>query len=152
VNRGAGLAVLAVLAVLPVLPVLAGCRSQRKSALGFHLPDGDPERGKAAFVALQCFTCHEVAGVELPPPTALPRVPVVLGGRVTIEPTDGELVTSIVHPSHALSRRSGDVASGSLSRMGDYNHAMTVQQLIDLVAFLHSVQVVDHNRTAATGF
>src|SRR5579883_1177437 len=52
----------AVLAAIS-LAVLAGCESGRHASTGFRLPpDGDAERGKAAFVAFGCAACHEVAG------------------------------------------------------------------------------------------
>ena len=38
----------------------------------------------------------------MPRPTADPLVDVVLGGLAVREPTDGELVTAIVNPTHAL--------------------------------------------------
>ena len=65
---------------------------------------------------------------------------VVLGGDRLSERTDGELITAIVNPSHGVpqGRRAGLVRSGHLSRMGDFGEAMTVRQLIDIVAFLHS--------------
>jgi hypothetical protein len=128
--------------------LVAGCSSPRRSTAGFRLPDGDVARGKAAFVSLKCHTCHAVFGTELPAPVADPPVGVVLGGLVTVAPTDGDLLTAIVDPSHDLSHRMGNVASAGLSRMGDFRESMTVQQLIDLVAFLQSVHVVDRMRPA----
>jgi sulfur-oxidizing protein SoxX len=67
-------------------------------------------------------------------------VPVELGGRVVRAKTDGELVTAIVDPSHRLAPgyKREDVQSGKLSRMGDYSEAMTVRELVDVVAFLQS--------------
>ena len=129
-----------------LLTLLAGCaqptlEEQSKSARGFTLPDGDAERGREAFVALRCTACHEVAGLEdeLPRPTANPQTGVKLGGLAMREPADGELVTSIVSPSHQIypAGEEGRVLSGEGSRMADMNGVMTVQQLIDLVAFLH---------------
>jgi mono/diheme cytochrome c family protein len=119
--------------------VLGGCSEGRKSASGFRLPDGDAERGRQVFVRMRCHSCHEVAGVDLPPPVAEPGVGVELGGPVAGVPSDGELVTGIIHPSHQLiaGHPPERVASGRLSRMGDFTEAMTVRDLIDVVAFLH---------------
>jgi len=110
------------------------------SAAGFHLPDGDPVRGHAAFVELRCHACHTVAGVtDLPRPVADPPLPFDLGGRSAIVRTDGELVTAILEPSHRVTMTSpASVQAGHLSRMGDFTEAMTVRQLIDLVAFVHA--------------
>jgi hypothetical protein len=123
---------------------LCGCEAPRKSASGFHLPDGDPVRGHAAFVELRCHSCHTVAGVDLPKPVADPPLPFALGGRSAIVRTDGELATAIIEPSHVIPFTSpADVQSGRLSRMGDFTEAMTVRQLVDIVAFLHAHTVVD---------
>jgi L-cysteine S-thiosulfotransferase len=119
---------------------LLACTAGRKSASGFHLPDGDVERGRTTFMALKCNVCHRVAGVDLPAPVADPPVPVVLGGRVPYLKTDGELVTSIIDPSYRLAAgyRKEETQSGRLSRMADYCDVMTARQVIDLVAFLQS--------------
>lgn len=108
---------------------------------GFVLPEGDPQLGQQAFVDLKCNSCHEVAGLEdqWPRPIARPLTEVKLGGLAMREPTDGELVTSIINPSHALYPAGEEerITSGGGSRMANYNEVITAQQLIDLVAFLH---------------
>lgn len=118
-----------------------GAEAQTQSARGFALPEGDAASGRQAFEDLKCFTCHEVAGLEdeLPRPTATPVVDVKLGGLAMREPEDGELVSAIINPSHQIypGGEKERVTSGSGSRMANLNAAMTVQQLIDLVAFLH---------------
>jgi mono/diheme cytochrome c family protein len=127
------------LAVL--LGTALGCNSGPHSSAGFRLPpNGDIDRGKAAFVALQCNTCHEVARTPLPPPTVQPAVPVVLGGDITWEKTDGYLVASIINPSHKLAGRRKDLTTiaGGKSRMPEYADIITVRQLTDIVAFLQS--------------
>ena len=122
--------------------VLAGgaCNSGRHSAAAFRLPpDGDAERGKAAFVALGCNSCHEVAGADLPRPTVQPPVPVVLGGPVDSRLSDAYLVTSIIYPSYQLAPYPKDqITQGGESRMPHYADRMTVRQLADIVAFLQS--------------
>jgi hypothetical protein len=128
-----------VLVGLAALAVATGCRGPR-SAAGFRLPDGDPQRGQLAFVELKCHTCHQVAGVDLPAPVADAPVPVRLGGEIIAVKTDGELVTSIVHPSYRLAPGYPKdlIRKGEASRMPDYGREMTVQQMVDLVAFLQS--------------
>lgn len=116
-------------------------RTEQKSSRGFELPDGDAKRGREAFVALRCSSCHEVAGLEedLPRPVANPATGVKLGGLAMREPSDGELVTSIVNPSKHLypAGEAERIESGSGSRMANLNESMSVQSLIDIVAFLH---------------
>src|SRR5579872_5746018 len=122
----------------------AACSSGRHSASAFRLPpDGDVERGKAAFVALGCNSRHEVAGVDLPRPTVQPPVPVTLGGTVDSKLSDGYLVTSIIYPSYELAPYPKDqITTGGQSRMPHYADRMTVRQLADIVAFLQSRYLV----------
>jgi L-cysteine S-thiosulfotransferase len=124
--------------------VLAACTPSPRSAAGFRLPAGDADRGRAAFVDMRCHACHQVAGHEMPAPVADPPVRVELGGLVYQPRTDGELVTSIIHPSYRLApgHAAGAITSGRLSRMGDVNDQLTVRELADLVAFLQASYVV----------
>ncbi len=122
---------------------LIACDSGPRSPVGFLLPEGDVEQGKAAFVELQCNSCHTVDGVDLPSPVVIPSpsASVVLGGHVFEIRTDGYLVTSIIHPSHKLARglaKEQVTTSTGESKMPDYSEIMTVQQLIDMVAFFQS--------------
>jgi hypothetical protein len=126
--------------VVAVLILFAGialaCGTGRKGSAGFRLPDGDPAKGREAFVANRCYACHVVNGVELGTPFA-EGVPIRLGGSVPTLPTDGQLATAILSPSHRLTRGPGNaVRSGKLSRMGDFTESMTLREMIDIVAFL----------------
>jgi L-cysteine S-thiosulfotransferase len=127
--------------VVLLMLLTAGC-SGSKSGAGLRLPDGNVERGKAAFLELKCNTCHTVAGTEMPTPSkdyAYVRV-VVLGGEVRQVKTYGALVTSIINPSHSLAPGYPKelITKDNQSAMANFNDTMTVRQLIDLVAFLQS--------------
>lgn len=65
---------------------------------------------------------------------------VILGGEVRKVRTYGQLVTAVINPSHDLATGYPKdlVQEEGASRMTDFNDVMTVQQLIDLVAFLQS--------------
>jgi mono/diheme cytochrome c family protein len=117
---------------------LAACTVGPDSPRGFSLPKGDPEVGKETFVALRCNDCHSAKGVDMRDPEAS-DIQFPLGGRSTRVTTYASLVTSIINPSHKLSSRyprSRSSDSGE-SRMPIYNDVMTVQELIDVVAYLH---------------
>lgn len=116
------------------------CEVGPRSGRGLRLPDGDTEAGRLVFQELACTTCHDVAGVPMEAPGERPDAIVTLGGEVTRVESYGELVTSIVNPSHEISRRypSDQVADGDVSKMANFNDLMTAQQLIDLTAFLQS--------------
>jgi len=117
---------------------LQGCDVSPKSSKGFRLPDGDADRGREVFVKLYCHACHHVSGADLEEPLAKGPVDVELGGKVTRVQTYGELVTSIINPSHRLAEGypTEEIAKEGESVMMNYNYLMTVQQLVDLVAFL----------------
>jgi hypothetical protein len=119
------------LALAACLAAGVGCQNGRHSPSGFRLPEnGDAERGKAAFAALRCDSCHEVAGVDLPRPTDQAVTRVVLGGSVERAPTDGHLVTSIIYPSYRA-------AKGAPACMPAHEE-ITARQLTDIVAFLQA--------------
>jgi mono/diheme cytochrome c family protein len=120
--------------------VLTACDTGPKSARGFRLPDGDADKGQAIFVELECIACHRIDGLELPDPGEPGPVTVILGGETQTIKTYGELVSSVINPSHKLIKGypKEEIAPEGKSLMTVYNDRMTVQQLIDLVAFLQS--------------
>ena len=115
--------------------LLSSCNEE---ARGFALPAGEIEEGKKIYKTLDCNTCHSIAGIEWKGGTD--SLKVHLGGAVTRKKTYGELVTSVINPSHKIAqgyKRQGTTHEG-LSKMVNYNEIMTVQELIDLVSFLQS--------------
>ena len=127
------------LAILGTISLL-GCDTGPKGSVGFTLPDGDAERGKAVYTEFQCNACHENDQVPQLETGAPASISVVLGGETTRIKSYGELVTSVINPSHRVARRSSsDMADESgESKMVSFNDVMTVSQLIDLVAFVQS--------------
>jgi L-cysteine S-thiosulfotransferase len=125
--------------ILAAVGLLGGCDRPPKSVKGFVLPEGDAARGQAAFVSLQCTTCHRVEGVAgLPNPTVPPELVVLLGGEVHRLRTYGDLMTAVIHPSYELSERLPRVFSRRVpvSPMPEVNEKLTVAQMVDLVTFL----------------
>lgn len=115
---------------------VAACDTQSR---GFALPPGDAARGEVTFVELGCNACHEIKGkIDRLADGADTGINVTLGGTVTRVTSYGDLVTSIINPSHRISRRSkrSDVADDDVSKMRLYNDVMTVRQLVDLTTFL----------------
>jgi sulfur-oxidizing protein SoxX len=118
----------------------AGCNTGLKSGRGFSLPEGDVQRGKVVFVEFQCNACHTAPGIDQLASEDENRISVALGGEVEHLQTYGQLVTSIINPSHRLAKGYPDelIEEHDQSRMKNYNDVMTVSQLIDLVDFLQS--------------
>jgi mono/diheme cytochrome c family protein len=94
------------------------------------LSAGDPLRGRAAFIALQCHACHRVAEDD--------TLPEVEGGW------DGPVLENLgAQPPEAVAWKI--VAKGELSAealydtpMADAASGITDRQLIDLVAYLRN--------------
>ena len=112
------------------------------AALGIYLPIGTAERGSEAFIELECHACHRVEGRDLPAYSGASTPVIALGGHTPRIESYADIVTSIINPSHRLARdyrtrvSSGQGASPMAARY--LNDVMTVQQLVDLVAFLHA--------------
>ena len=123
-------------AIVCCAALLAACATQVGS--GFHLPQGDAARGRDAFVALHCQGCHFVES-EGPPLSGPEAGGVSLGGDTARVRTYGDLVTSIVNPSHEVAREYTDQRGQNRTSPMAYaylNDVVTVQQLVDIVAFL----------------
>ncbi len=119
--------------------VVAACDSETlMSTRGFRLPDGDAQAGREAFLYMQCHQCHTLEGETLPIIAGEDPPYIELGGQVTQVKTYGELITSIINPSHKLATGYAKevVADDGVSKMYVYNQYMTVQELIDIVMFL----------------
>ena len=108
------------------------------SERGFSLPEGNALNGKEAFVYMHCHECHSISGEVLPTLDQEEPPFVELGGTVTRVKTYGELVTAIINPSHKLAQGYSldTISEDGQSRMPVYNSYMTVQELIDIVAYL----------------
>lgn len=139
-------------ALLPLV-LLLGCAEE-----GLFLPDGNAVAGKQAFEDMQCYACHEVPGEEYPAPSAITPTFVDLdAGRLS--QTRYQLVESIIAPSHRFAQPeppegvlTGDqnIRSGANSRMTNFSDRMTVEQLLDLVAYLEQLQTAEKTQALAS--
>ncbi|GAA3722872.1 hypothetical protein GCM10022421_34530 [Oceanisphaera sediminis] len=114
---------------------LSGCDQSSKA---FSLPPGDMAQGEQVFMDMQCLSCHILDGYERPEGEW--ELSVALGGKGKSLKTYGELVTSVINPSHKLAK-GHDMSSIQVdgkSVMPVYNDVMTVSELVDLVTFLES--------------
>ena len=89
---------------------------------------------------MKCIDCHSVAGLDELREGVEPVMTVPIGGKTSHIDTYGQLVTSIINPSHKISGKSlqADVTDNGESKMRNYNDVLTVTELIDLVAFLQA--------------
>lgn len=112
--------------------------SCNKQARGFALPEGDIEKGKVAYKKLACNECHLISNIEWK--GGIDSLKIQLGGEVSTQKSYGDLVTSVINPSHKVAPRYKEKISTQedISMMKNYNEVLTVQELIDLVTFLQS--------------
>lgn len=138
------------LVIIIVLVLLtSGCSPN--SSRGFSLPQGNPQLGAENFEKYRCTDCHTVAGITVNEDhTYLLVRPVPLGGSSGRITTYGELVTSIINPSHKITRRQpiSMTTENGESRMRNINDILTVTELVDLVAFLQPKYKVEPYRTS----
>lgn len=105
----------------------------------FTFPKGDPAKGRAAFGKFECYACHEVRGESFPALTDQRSV----GPELSVMgPLHGAeyFVDAIIDPSATIEKGKGYQAPDGSSKMPSYNDSMTVQELIDLVAFLRDLR------------
>lgn len=130
---------------LLILLFPVGCGPAEQSGHGFRIPEGNIEKGKAAFVELNCIRCHSISGEESLPEPEMPRdIHVVLGGETIRVKTYGQLVSSIIYPNHIIQPqyRKDYVDRDGNSEMPDMTEHMTVKQMVDLVTYLQSTYKV----------
>jgi len=125
-----------------VVSVLSGC-SEYTQNRGFSLPKGDAGTGQLVFVEYRCIECHTLSGTEFSEEVenSEHETMVEIGGEVTRVKSYGDLVTSIINPSHKLAKGYlvKDITDqDGESKMRNYNEELNVRELIDLVAFLKS--------------
>jgi Cu/Ag efflux protein CusF len=101
----------------------------------FTMPKGDPGKGREVFIKFECYFCHEVrgenfdfAGVDYGPELSQ------MGSMHPLE----YFTESIINPSAWPAKEDRD--PDGHSRMPVYNDRMTVQELIDLSAYLASLR------------
>lgn len=128
------------LSTLLCFMLVAACDNGKHSPIGFSLPEGDSEAGKSAFVELACNTCHSTPDIEQLDINVPEDISIVLGGDFRRVKTYADLVTSIINPSHRISKAIPEDMAMTMtdgnSLMPSYNSMMTVEQLTNIVTYL----------------
>ena len=105
----------------------------------FAWPKGNPAKGREAFVKLECYSCHEVKGETFPAPSDPGKVGPELSAMGPLH--DAEyFAEAIVNPGAVIESGKGYAAPDRSSKMPSYNDSVTVQEVVDLVAFLRSLK------------
>jgi Cytochrome c len=106
----------------------------------FRFPEGDAKAGQTVFMTMQCYSCHaiEIPGESLPP-DAGGIGPALTAGYAKLPK---EYLAESIIKAHTVVAAPGYVVQEGKAIMGNYNHFLTVQELIDLVTFLKHLPAV----------
>lgn len=103
----------------------------------FSWPKGDPVKGRAIFVKFECYSCHEVKGEKFPAPSG------EIGPELSMMGPLHEVeyfAEAIINPNAVIQKGKGYEAVVGSSKMPSYNDLATVQEVIDLVAYLKGLR------------
>jgi hypothetical protein len=105
----------------------------------FKFPDGLPPAGKTVFISMQCYSCHTITI----PGEKLPFRAKAIGPDLTgYSGLSKEYLAESIIKAHTIVAAPGYTVKDGRASMGVYNHFLTVQELIDVVAFLkHGTKV-----------
>jgi len=104
----------------------------------FSWPAGNPIAGREVFIKLECNTCHEVKGERFPAPEP-GKVGPELSSMASLHPAE-YFAEAIINPSVVVEEGKGYRAPDGQSKMPSYNELVTVQEVIDLVAYLKALK------------
>ena len=106
----------------------------------FTWPKGDPAKGRAVFAKLECYSCHEVRGERFPAPKEKEKIGPELSMMGPLHEAE-YFAEAIIKPSAVVEKGKGYQAADGSSKMPSFNESMTVQELIDVVAFLRALKL-----------
>ena len=104
----------------------------------FSWPVGNPAAGREVFVRLECYACHEVKGETFPAPES-GKVGPELSFMASLHPPE-YFAEAIINPNAVVEDGKGYRAPDDKSKMPSYNDLVTVQEVIDLVAYLRNMK------------
>jgi mono/diheme cytochrome c family protein len=91
------------------------------------------------FRKLECYSCHEVRGEDFPAPSDSARVGPELSSMGALHPPE-YFAESIINPGAVIERGRGYAAPDGSSKMPSYGDSLTIQETIDLVAYLRQLR------------
>ncbi len=128
-------------------PYASGAVAVAEGGTEFEFPEGDPEEGMHVFAQMGCHRCHTVEGMVFDEEVGEGIGPdLMFIGSIQ---TRTYLVESILEPSKVIlpdppGQQPGDEGSyraeNGESKMPEYHDSMTLRQLLDIAAFLETLQ------------
>ncbi|MBI2177097.1 MAG: c-type cytochrome [Candidatus Tectomicrobia bacterium] len=115
----------------------------------FLLPKGDAPAGREVFVKMECYSCHVVKGEKFP--TSSSREPgkgTELTGIGGAHPPE-YFFEALLNPNRVIIQGPGYSDKQGLSTMPNYNDVMTLEEAVNLVAYLKSLTGPEEGHPAA---
>ena len=103
----------------------------------FTMPKGDPVKGRAVFDKFSCYSCHEVRGEKFPAPDKGQAVGPELAQMGPMHPLE-YFTESTINPNTVGAKKYR--GPDGKSKMPTFNNDMTVQELIDVSAYLSALR------------
>jgi hypothetical protein len=103
----------------------------------FSWPLGNPVKGRAVFVKLECYSCHEVKGETFPAPSG--EIGPELSVMGPLHDTE-YFAEAILNPNAVIEKGKGYEAADGSSKMPSYNDLVMVHEVVDLVAYLKGLK------------
>ena len=117
----------------------------------FTLPaGGDAARGRQLFAELECYKCHAIQGAGFPPSGGDGKTGPELTGMGGHHPAE-YFAEAIIAPNNVRVAGPGWLGPDGRSIMPSYVDALSVTQLLDLVAFIQSQSGGAHAHHASDG-
>jgi Cu/Ag efflux protein CusF len=117
-----------------ITPAAKAAETHHPQGWRFTMPKGDPAKGRAVFEKFECYYCHEVRGEKFPSPTEYAPELSQMGPMHPVE----FFAESIINPN-AVVPKSYRQSDGT-SPMTNFAPKMTVQELIDVSAYVASLK------------
>ena len=95
--------------------------------------------GREAFSKFECYACHEVKGETFQAPKDKKNVGPELSAMGPLHEAE-YFAEAILSPSAVIEKGKGYAGPDGSSKMPSFNDSMTVQEAIDLVAYLRSLK------------
>jgi mono/diheme cytochrome c family protein len=103
----------------------------------FSWPKGDPVKGREVFVKLECYSCHAIQGEKFPAPSG--EIGPELSAMGPLHAAEF-FAEAIINPNAVIDQGDAYEAADGSSKMPSYNDLVTVQEVIDLVAYLKGLK------------
>jgi Cu/Ag efflux protein CusF len=123
--------------IIKTMPATKAADTHHPKGWRFTMPQGDPAKGRAVFEKFECYYCHEVRGENFPSPTEYAPELSQMGPMHPVE----FFAESIINPN-AVVPKSYRQSDGT-SPMTNFAPKMTVQELIDVSAYVASLKPRD---------